>query len=324
MMSTLAFQRPGLVTTGLLLIAFFGSLAAAIVATGWDETLAALGSLGPGHVALLLVLSLGNYAARALRWHFLAVSAGIPTRLMQNLRHYLGGFALTATPGRLGELVRLRWVGRETGWPIDRTAPLALADRASELAAVSVLLAVAVGLSTLGLGIVWPLILLSLALTWAASSPRFLHRSVTLAWRAIGRWARLFARLRRIAAGLAPFLRPRAALPALLLGGLGWFLEGLAFYVLLDWLGAPLPLWTAVAIFLAAMVSGALAGLPGGLGGAEAAMIALLALADVPLQIALPATAIIRATTLWFAILIGLGIFPLAEARSLRNRHPAP
>lgn len=316
----IASQRPGLLTTGLLLLVFIGSLVAAVAATGWEDTVNALGSLGLEHLAILLLLSLGNYGARALRWHFLARSAGVPTGFSQNVRHYLGGFALTATPGRLGELVRLRWLGRETGWHIDRTAPLALADRASELAAVSVLLAVAVGLSTLGLGVVWPLIVLSLAVTWAVSSPRFLQRMIVLGWRIVGRWGRLFVRLRRVAAGLAPFLRPGAALPALLLGGLGWFFEGLAFYLLLDWLGAPLPLWTAVGIFLAAMVSGALAGLPGGLGGAEAAMIALLALADVPLQIALPATAIIRATTLWFAILIGLGVFPVAESQAARAR----
>ncbi|MEM9199475.1 MAG: lysylphosphatidylglycerol synthase transmembrane domain-containing protein [Pseudomonadota bacterium] len=315
-----ASQRPGLLTTGLLLGLFVASLVAAVLATGWQETADALGRLSLWHAALLLVLSLGNYLARAARWHHLARSAGLPTGFSQNTRHYLGGFALTATPGRLGELVRLRWLGRETGWPIDRTAPLALADRASELAAVALLLALAVGLSALGLGFVWPLIALSLVLAWAASSPRFLYRAVTLCWRILGRWGRLFARLRRVAAGLAPFLRPRAGLPALALGALGWFFEGLAFYLLLDWLGAPLPLWTAVAIFLAAMISGALAGLPGGLGGAEAAMIAMLALADVPLEIALPATAIIRATTLWFAILIGLGIFPIAEARSRQNR----
>jgi uncharacterized membrane protein YbhN (UPF0104 family) len=61
------------------------------------------------------------------------------------------------------------------------------------------------------------------------------------------------------------------------------------------------------------MLGGGATGLPGGLGGAEAALLALLGLAGVPLAIGLPATLIIRATTLWFAILIGLVLLPVAE-----------
>ena len=45
-------------------------------------------------------------------------------------------------------------------------------------------------------------------------------------------------------------------------------------------------------------------------------MVGLLLLEGIPLEVALPATAVIRLTTLWFAILIGLGIFPYAEAKS--------
>jgi len=48
-------------------------------------------------------------------------------------------------------------------------------------------------------------------------------------------------------------------------------------------------------------------------------MIALLALEGVPLEVSLPATVIIRVTTLWFAILIGLLVFPVAERSSLRH-----
>lgn len=314
-----ASNRSGFLVTGLMLVLFVGGLGLAVAATGWEETVAALARVGPAEISLLLLLSLGNYAARALRWRLFTRVVGLPTGTAQDMRHYFGGFALTATPGRLGEFVRLRWLMRETGWSLVRTAPVAIADRTSELAAVALVMTFALGMSTLGMGFAWPLVAVSLLGAWVASSPRLLRRMVTLGWRLAGRWPRLFARLRRMVTGLGPFVRPRIGVPALGLGGIGWFLEGLALWLLLGWLGAEIPLWTAVAIFLAAMTSGSLAGLPGGLGGAEAAMIALLALAGVPIEIALPATAIIRATTLWFAILIGVGVFPMAEARSRKS-----
>jgi uncharacterized protein (TIRG00374 family) len=97
----------------------------------------------------------------------------------------------------------------------------------------------------------------------------------------------------------------------------GWSLEGVAFWALLQWLGATeVTLMSAAAIFLVAVLSGALSGLPGGLGGTEATAVALLLLQGVSADIAILATAIIRITTLWFAVTLGLVIFPLAEVRS--------
>ena len=64
------------------------------------------------------------------------------------------------------------------------------------------------------------------------------------------------------------------------------------------------------------MLSGTLSGLPGGLGGTEATAVALLLLQGVPAETAVLATAIIRVTTLWFAVLIGFIVFPIAEVRA--------
>ena len=106
-----------------------------------------------------------------------------------------------------------------------------------------------------------------------------------------------------------------------ILGLVGWYAEGYAFHLLLAWMGADIGLAKAVAIFVFSGLAGGLTGAPGGVGGAEAAMIALLTLEGVPLEASLPATAIIRVTTLWFAIGIGLLVFPVAERISLRKKH---
>ena len=85
-------------------------------------------------------------------------------------------------------------------------------------------------------------------------------------------------------------------------------------------MGADIGFWTAVAIFIFATLAGGLTGAPGGLGGAEAAMVALLVGFGTPLEIALPATLIIRLTTLWFAIAIGFVVFPIAEKHSKSSK----
>ena len=50
-------------------------------------------------------------------------------------------------------------------------------------------------------------------------------------------------------------------------------------------------------------------------------MVALLSLQGVPLEVSLPATAVIRLTTLWYAIAIGLVVFPFATRAAHKGRH---
>lgn len=312
--------RELLLTLGLLAAMVFGLIGLA-AATGWEETLASLRALSAWQVLLLLFLSSLNYLLRGLRWHLYARVLRLPVTLTQTIRHYLGGFAMTVTPGRVGELIRLRWITRETGVTVDRAAPIVLVDRAADLAAMGLLIAVSVALSAAGLAGGIPVAGFAIVAAIVVTRETLLTGALNIVWRLIGRFPRLFARIRRAARAIGPFSDWPVVIPALTLGFLGWFAEGLSFYFLLGWMGADTPLWTAVGIFMIATVGGGLTGAPGGLGGAEAAMVALLSLQGVPLEISIPATAVIRLTTLWFAIGIGLIVFPFATRAAHRGLH---
>ncbi|RVT82785.1 flippase-like domain-containing protein [Rhodobacteraceae bacterium CCMM004] len=303
---------------GALLAAMLGGLAALASATGWEASLAQLARLGPLEIGALLALSLVNYLGRALRWHVFVRRLGLPLGLAASLRHFLGGFAMSVTPGRVGELVRMRWIGRETGWSFDRTAPLALVDRAADLAAMGLILGAALAAMSGGIAGAVPVAVAAVAAAVAVTRPATLRVLATRAHGLIGRWSRLFARIRGAARSLARVSDPRTMTLALFLGAAGWLAEGYALHLLLVWLGADIGAAAAIAIFVFATLAGGLTGAPGGLGGAEAAMVALLSVQGVPLEISIPATAIIRLTTLWFALAIGLAVFPHAERRAAR------
>ncbi|MCP5075096.1 MAG: flippase-like domain-containing protein [Rhodobacteraceae bacterium] len=308
--------------SSLIVLAIFVACAGLAAATASGEDIwRQVTQLSIAQVLILLGLSLINYTFRAFRWYLYTGALNIKLSFWQVLRHYLGGFALTMTPGRIGELVRVRWIGKEAGATVERTAPLALIDRAADLASSALLLAFSLMIMTGGISGGVPVVILALLAAVVATRPRLFRWMVTRIWRLIGRKPRLFARLRRASHSLKPFSQAHVALPALALGFIGWFAEGYAFYLLLDWMGAPLPVWTCVGIFVFAMMTGGLTGMPGGVGGAEAAMLALLSLKGVPLEIGIPATAIIRVTTLWFAIGLGLLFFPIAETAAARKSH---
>lgn len=303
---------------GLFVLVAVGLVGLAM-ATGWEETITALQALHWREITILLVLSLLNYACRGVRWHVFAIRLGLKTDLTQNMRHFLGGFAMSVTPGRVGELVRMRWLRRETGWSFERTAPLVLVDRAADLAAMAILLAMALALSTTGMTGGIPVVIFAIGAAIIATRPKLL-RLVGDVGHILSRrsFPRLFVRIRRAAESLRAFSGLRLLLATGTLGLIGWMAEGYAFHLLLGWLGTDIGMWKAVGIFIFATLAGGLTGAPGGLGGAEAAMVALLVLDGVPLEIAVPATLVIRVTTLWFAIFIGFLIFPMAERASKR------
>ena len=295
-----------------VIIGLFGLAAA----TGWEETKEQLAKLSASQLLILLVLSLVNYLFRAGRWQIFARRLGLSTSLLQSVRHFFGGFAMSVTPGRIGELIRMRWLQRETGWPVERTAPLALMDRASDLAAMALLLAGGIALSTGGIALAMPVAVLALFAAFVATRPTLLSACVTFLYRVSGRFPRLMVRIRRATRSLHVFTNAPVMATALGLGLLGWFAEGYAFHLLLVWMGADIGIAKAIANFVFSTLAGGLTGAPGGVGGAEAAMIALLSLDGISLDVSIPATAVIRLTTLWFAIAIGLIVFPIAEAKS--------
>lgn len=298
---------------------FIAILVAVAAMAGFGKILAYFRLVGLPTVGLLLTLSLFNYLCRALRWRLFSRRLGLALGLGETVLCYFAGFAMTTTPGKLGEAVRVWLIGRRHRYGYARTMPMLIGDRLGDLYAL--LLLTGIG-TTAAPGHILPLLLMLLiaaALGCVFARPQ---ASITLLNGIYGRLRRaprLFAAARRTARLSALILGSRVAVPALLLGVLGWFAECAACHVVLTAMGSPLAFSQSIFVFSFSMLVGGLSMMPGGLGGTEASMVGLLIAAGVDFHAAIAATAIIRVTTLWFAV--GLGIPSLALA--LRAARPA-
>jgi uncharacterized protein (TIRG00374 family) len=134
-----------------------------------------------------------------------------------------------------------------------------------------------------------------------------------------GRLARAAAVVLRLLASTRRCHAPRVLAVATGLSLVAWFSEALAFWLLLRWLEADASLPFALFTYSFGVLAGALSFLPGGLGGTEAAMSSLLMWHGVDGPSAIAATVIIRITTLWFAVGLGIG----ALLRLLPGLEPA-
>ena len=286
---------------------------------GWHEVTASVARVGWGGVAALLALSLLNYGLRFLRWQLYLQRLGSPQAWQPSLLIYLGGFALTTTPGKAGEALRSVFL-KARGMDYGRSVAAFLSERLSDLLAVVLLCLLGVrehpGLRTLVLvavGLLGGLYLLiaqeSLVSGWRA---RLATRS--------GRWATLLGRLLALLQSTRRCHTPAVLLTATALSVLAWTAEAHAFHLLLGWLGSASGWSFAYFVYAIGMLAGALSFMPGGLGGTEATMTSLLMLDGHPQALAVVATVLIRLTTLWFAVVLGMA----ALLRLLRQQAGTP
>ena len=273
---------------------------------GADAVLAALSAIGPGGLLIALLLSLFNYALRFARWHGFLARLGHRPPLVASGGIYLAGFALTTVPGKIGEAVRSLFL-KPFGIPFPHSLAAFAAERMADLAAMLLLCALGASAYPPARPFMFAAVALLLGLLLSLHAADMIERL----GRRIARWSP--ARLDRPLVGLVQTLHqarslfaPLPLLAGLMAGWLAWAAEGYALYLVVQWLGVPISLPVALFIYAFAMVVGALSFLPGGLGGAEVAMVALLVINGLPEPAAVAATVLIRLATLWFAVALGL------------------
>lgn len=138
-------------------IAFSVVLAAAIYLVlilyngGVDGLRSALDRFPWWGVPIGCILAAGNWFIRFLKWERYRKLLGVKITTGQSLLVYFSGFALSITPGKMGEAYKSLLIKRLDGSPISRTAPIVVAERLTDLLGLVILMG-ASGILTLWSG----------------------------------------------------------------------------------------------------------------------------------------------------------------------------
>lgn len=267
--------------------------------------------------AAALGLALLNYGLRFARWQVYLTGRDIRVPAGLSATIFVAGFALSVTPGKIGELLKSYLLRATRQIPVTRSAPIIVAERVTDLVALLVLGVIGVALygvarTTVIAGAV--AVGAGLVVLASPAIARALIDALTYP-RPLRRFRR---RLHLFYDGLAVLVRPRALAWASSIGVLAWLAECVGFALICGGFpGAGVPVGLAILIYASTTVAGALSFLPGGLLVTETAMTLLLVEASVGLDqpAAIAATILIRLATLWFAVLLGLGALLLLRLR---------
>jgi len=262
----------------------------------------------PGVYLLAVGMSLTSYVIRAVRWRIYLRGLGYVMPLGFSIVTYLAGFAYTLAPGKVGELLKFQYY-RPLGITFPPVAAAFFVERMTDLAVFVCLALFFWGMTTDGYGlVVWvsgvfvPIAFLAIGLLDAAHIGHFCS-FIPGRFIAVNRLlARLLDALQSVK-GLLTL--PRLA-QGFALGACGWLCEAATLYAL-SYMFPEIGLTFsgAIGIYAVAIVIGAVTFLPGGLGGTEAAMMALLLNQGYSFEQSAMLTGVCRLLTLWVAVASG-------------------
>ncbi len=273
---------------------------------GWQDILTAFSTFRWWILPICLFLAFGNYVIRFGKWHYYLSILHIPLRPLVSFQVYLAGLVMSATPGKFGEVFKSYLVKQINDTPFSRSAPIVLAERLTDFIAFLLMALLGVtllpgGWTVFGISIGGIIVLLTL-ICWKTAAEWAITQISHLPF-----FGAHIEKIRTAYESTYLLIAPRPLVLATLVSLVSWFLECLAFYLVLWGFNHPLPLLSVTFVYAFGTIMGALLMSPGGIGPTEGTIGGLLAvLFKIPNGIATSATLIIRICTLWFAVAVGL------------------
>jgi uncharacterized protein (TIRG00374 family) len=275
----------------------------------------------PATLALVLFLVIVGWLLRGWRFHYYLKQTGEVVPLGYTTAAFLAGFALTGTPGKVGEAVKGVFLKDDYGVPVTKVVGILVIERLMDLWGVLLL-----GSFSLLLFSGWEGLFLLCAGVVLAGGIFLCMESVyrpVLEW--LSRVSFLSWASRKLLQTLLTgreLMTPRIFFVGLLVSALAWGMESISMYLILQGCDLPATLLQANFVYCFSTIVGALSMLPGGIGGTEAGMIGLLAFMGISYAAGLPAVILTRLCTLWMAVVVGVGfmIYFLGRSRGRSKR----
>lgn len=278
------------------------------------------GSLARFHVSAFVFaccLAFGNYVVRFLKWEFYLARLGVRgVGKVDSFLTFLSGFVLTITPGKVGEVFKSLVLSETHGVPMTTTAPIVVAERATDVIGIVVLIVIgSLGFSG---GLVWAGVgaALVLALLVVVANRKLSLSIIQLSARLPGKFGKMAPKLEAAYESLATMLAPRNLVVPSFLSSTAWMLECLSLWVILRGFGETTSIPLATFFYATSTLVGAIVPVPGGLGVTESSLMAQMTqLGHVDESNATAAMILVRFATLWFAVVVGFVALSLLKRR---------
>lgn len=264
---------------------------------------------------VLLLLSSGNYIVRFLKWEYYLRLLGIKIPLNHSVKIFFSGLSMSASPGKMGEVLKSFLLKEIYNEPISKTASIIFAERLTDFLSLTFL--TIIGIYFFHYSVIWVyfVLLFFLIVIIIVSNRRFAGFFIGI----INKFSFLksySSKVINLYESAYTLLQPVHLLKMILLSIISWSFECFAFYLILINFDLSVTLLFPTFVYSLSTIAGAVSMLPGGLGVTEGSLSLILIGSGISKEIAVASTLIIRVVTLWFAVLLGLTVLVIFQRQN--------
>ncbi len=269
-----------------------------------EKLLTALRSFKWVFIIPVLFLSVLNYIVRFFRWEFYLRRLGIKISLFRSFMIFISGLTMSITPGKFGEALKSYLLKLTDDVRISRSAPIVVAERLMDFLALVLLALYGSFYFNYGREVIVGIGIVIISGIYIVSRKEIFYPILNLVKKITG--GKFTDRVHIAYDSISELINVKVLIPSVVVSAFSWSFECLGFYIVLKSYSANLSFNLATFIYSFSTIAGAISMLPGGLGLTEGSMTGLLVLNKVQKDVAVAVTIIIRFTTLWFAVVLGL------------------
>ncbi|MEO8230841.1 MAG: lysylphosphatidylglycerol synthase transmembrane domain-containing protein [Ignavibacteriota bacterium] len=253
---------------------------------------------------ILLLLSFGNYISRFFKWEYYLKIIEVKLHKLDSLSIFMSGLIMSVTPGKMGELLKSYLVKQVNGTSISKTAPIVFAERATDFLSLTILALAGAYFYDYGKNIIIIITVIIISGLVIISNKNLFYKIILL-FSKIGFISKHVLKIQTAYESSAKLLAFTPLFLMTMLSVISWGFECLGYYIILTNFNLKVDVMWAFFSYSFATIVGALSMMPGGLGVTEGSLTLMLVKKGLSENNAFAATFIVRAVTLWFAVLVG-------------------
>ncbi len=294
-----------------------------MIFSDWEDLIKQIFKVDPIVVILAVFLSLGNYFCRFFKWLLFTQRLKLEIPFKENLLIFFAGLSLSITPAKVGEAIRAFFLQKTSSIDLSKGLASTFSERLIDLLAVTIL--ALIGSLILGfqqsIDFLPVLVIILFGILIGVLIFLFDPLYNLFSWIFhLGPWFKVGKKFDKFRSDVVVTFHYDVFLGALVLGIIGWACEGLGFFLLAQSLGISITFEASIFIYATSSLLGAISFLPGGLGVMEGSMeLFLVNLLVISLSTAGALVILIRMTTLWFGVTLGLVFLLLITQRLGKN-----
>lgn len=270
------------------------------------------------YIIPILILAPCSWFILFLRWHLLLKNSNIDIPKKESLKVNLAGYALSITPGKVGELFKSHFIKIKFGIPQKNTMPIIVAEQFYTLLGLTLIGMIGIWYFKFGLYVMAVTVsILIFALIILSSSFVF------------QKFSKLMSKIPFLSKYSKSFLdsyviikasfRKKIFLYATLLSFLFWVIECMIVYFVILSFNLTMEFFNVASIYATSIILGVISFLPLGIGVVEGSLAGFFNLQGIDISTALILVIIIRVFTRWYGVSVGLIALKLIGGFSLKN-----